>query len=664
MIATLSFFLSGVSADPGTASPDVAPFDEMALFREIPSVYGASKYEQKVTDAPSSVCIVTASEIRKYGYRTLADILRSLRGFFTTYDRNYTYVGIRGFDRPGDYNTRLLLLLDGHRINDMVYDQAPVGYDFILDLDLVDRVEVIRGPSSSLYGSNAFFGVINVITRRGRDLKGVEVSGEAGRFDTFKGRVSYGGKFGSGLETILSGTLFDSRGPDLYFREFDDPSTNNGNARKKDGENFRSFFSSFSFEDLTLQGAYVKREKAIPTGSYGTLFDDPRNMTIDEHYFADLKYVRNFDARTTLTGRVFYDWYGYRGDYAFQDNTVNPDPPFHYVNRDKTANEWWGAELRLTSLLADRHKVTAGIEYVDVFRLEQRNFNVDPSSPVLDDRRSAGILAFSLQDEFEIRNDLTANIGVRHDRYETFGSSTNPRIALIYKPFDGSSLKLLYGRAFRAPNAYELYYADGGATQKQSPGLRPETIDTYETAWEQYIGEHYRVVAAAYYYKIKGLISQQRDPADGLSFFGNIDSVRAKGFEFEADGYWGGGLEGRVSYSVQHAENTQAGQSLSNSPRHLAKANLVLPLARENPFLGMELQYMSRRKTLSGNSTGGFLVANATLSTRHVLGGLEASASVYNLFNEKYGDPGATEHIQDIILQDGRSFRLKVTYTF
>jgi outer membrane receptor for ferrienterochelin and colicins len=101
--------------------------EEALLFSEIPSVIGASKYEQKVTEAPSSVSIITSSEIKKYGYRTLADILRGVTSFFVTYDRNYSYVGVRGFGRPGDYNTRILLLIDGHRTNDNVYDSAMIG---------------------------------------------------------------------------------------------------------------------------------------------------------------------------------------------------------------------------------------------------------------------------------------------------------------------------------------------------------------------------------------------------------------------------------------------------------------------------------------------------------------------------------------------------------
>jgi outer membrane receptor protein involved in Fe transport len=129
-------------------------------------VYTASMYLQSDREAPSSVTIVTADQIRKFGYRTLAEILNSVRGFYVSYDRNYNYVGVFGFSRPGDYNDRFLLLVDGHRMNDNVYGQALIGTEFPLDIDLIDRVEVVRGPSSSLYGASAFFSVINVITKQ------------------------------------------------------------------------------------------------------------------------------------------------------------------------------------------------------------------------------------------------------------------------------------------------------------------------------------------------------------------------------------------------------------------------------------------------------------------------------------------------------------------
>src|SRR6202046_3934456 len=172
----------------------------------VDSVYGAPGFKQKVAEAPASVTIITSEEIQRYGYRTLADILRNVQGFYVSYDRNYSYLGVRGFGLPGQYNNSIALLIDGHRLNDNIFDGALIGTEFPLDVDLIDRVEVIRGPNSSLYVASAFLAVINIITKRGRDLPKVSMTASAGGQGTYEGRVSYGATFHNGLELLLSGT--------------------------------------------------------------------------------------------------------------------------------------------------------------------------------------------------------------------------------------------------------------------------------------------------------------------------------------------------------------------------------------------------------------------------------------------------------------------------
>ena len=156
---------------------------EQLLNIEVTTVTGASKYQQELTDAPASVSIITSDEIRKGGFRNLAEILNSVRGFYTTYVRSFHNVGVRGFSPLGDVGTRVLLLVDGHRLNDGLLEAAPMGSDFPVDIDLIDRIEVIRGPGSSLYGTNAFLAVVNVITRSGKDIKGGELSSSGGSFN-------------------------------------------------------------------------------------------------------------------------------------------------------------------------------------------------------------------------------------------------------------------------------------------------------------------------------------------------------------------------------------------------------------------------------------------------------------------------------------------------
>ncbi len=628
----------------------------MVLFRDIPSVFGASKHEQEIGEAPSSVSLVTADEIRKYGYRTLADILANIRGFTVTNDRNYAYLGARGFNRPGDYNSRFLVLVDGHRINDNIYDSALIGTEGVIDVDLIDRIEIIRGPSSSLYGNNAFFGVISIITRRGgRDLKGVELAAAAANNATGKGRASYGNRLENGLEILLSASAYRSGGyGGLYYPEFDTPATGNGIARNADADRSDSVFGKFQFENFTLHTAFSTRTKNIPTGSFGTVFGDPGTRTTDERSYVDLQYGADLTDVSDIMTRVYYDGYGYRGDYIYST-------PIYRVNLDTARGNALGAEILYSRKLMTGHKLTLGAEYMDNLRQEQGNRDV--TGIFLDDRRNSTNWGAYVQDEFAFSDKLLMNAGLRHDHSQTAGGSTNPRLALIYRPSEAATWKFLYGTAFRAPNVYELYYNDGGNTQKPSNGLKPETVKTAEIVLEQPLARGWFATASVYRYRINDLIDQVIDPADNLLVFRNLDSVMATGLELELDGKTGQGYEGRASITYQ--ENaTSSGGMLTNSPRLQAKLNLIAPLASEKLHAGLEMRYLSRRKTVQGNMADAALVANLTLFSQGLRKDVKLSASIYNLFDRKYYDPGGTEHIQDQIEQDGRAFRLKAEFNY
>ena len=291
------------------------------------TVNSASKFDQKISEAPSSVTIITADEIRKYGYRTLADVLRSVRGFIVTNDRSYSYVIVRGFGRTGDWNSRVLVLVDGHRMNEITYDSVYVAKEFILDMDLVDRVEIIRGPSSSLYGDNAFFAVISVITKQGPDIQGTEMSASAGNRGTYTGSASFGKRLKNGDKVLISGSAMSSEGnKHLYFPEFDpaNPSAdsraaNNGIAENLDKEERQSAFMKYSTEHFTFEGAYVERTKKIPTASFLYAgFNDPRFEAVDSRAFLDVTYKKSAGTSMELLGRLYYDQYWYHTDYPLR----------------------------------------------------------------------------------------------------------------------------------------------------------------------------------------------------------------------------------------------------------------------------------------------------------------------------------------------------------
>jgi outer membrane receptor for ferrienterochelin and colicins len=616
-------------------------------------VYSASMYLQESREAPASVTIVTRDQIRRFGYRTLTEILGSVRGFYITYDRNYSYVGVRGFSRPGDYNSRILLLLNGHRLNDNVYDEALVGSEFQIDVSLIDRVEIVRGPSSSLYGTSAFFAVVNVVTRQAREISGVEVAASAGGFNSYEGRATYGGPH-HGVDVLLSGSIYESAGPSqLFFPAFNSPATNFGMADHADGDSAKNLFSSFKFGHFTLEAVGSMREKGIPTASFGTTFDDSRSHTEDDRGYVDLLYQRTFASQTDLTVRTFYDHANYHGVYAY---TGSPDP---VLNQDLDRGDWVGVSSSVTRTFWQRHKVTGGADLRVDLRADQLNYDPQPFALRLDDRRHSHEIGVFLQDEFAITHALVINAGLRCDYYQTFGATANPRLALIYSPVKKTTLKLIYGQAFRAPNNFELYYSDS-VSQEANPGLHPEKIQATELVWEQDLGSRYRFIADSFLNRISSLINEESDSTNGMSVFQNLGRAQSRGLEMEVAGKTKRGIEGKISYTLQRTVDASTEVSLTNSPEHLAKAIFVVPV-RQAMFLGLEGQYMSSRSTLDGPRVNGFAVANATLTSREFGGGFRIAGSIYNMFNRRYSDPVGNEIVLSQVRENGRDFRIKIT---
>ena len=656
----LAGWLSNVSADTLEAESDKAiPVVEDLLFQEIDSVYTASKYDQKVTKAPSRVSIITAEEIQRYGYRTMEDILKSLPGFYSANDRNYVYTGVRGFSSPGDYDTKVLMLVDGHRLNDNVYDTIYTDYGFILDLDLIERIEIIRGPGSSLYGSNAFFGVINVITRNGRALQGVEFSASYGSYDTYSGRLSYGNRFTNGMELIVSGSYFDSNGEtDIYYQEFDTPSTNYGVARDVDDTQRGNLFGKLSYKDFILTGAWVEMEKGIPTGSYETVFNDSRNRTWDGQAYLDLKYQKSVSETVTVNGRIAYDWYWYSGDYVYD---YGP-PPDIVINQDDARGEWGTIEANATWDTSENNRLIAGGEYRD--SQEQTQDNYDVYGTYLDVDNDIDTWGLYAQDEFSASDQVSFNLGVRYDGYSTGESTINPRLAGIYTPHDGTAFKLLYGTAYRAQNAFELYYEDDGFSQKTNDNLQPEEITSYELVAEHRFNSNIRASASAFYNDIDNLIVLTLDPADDLLFYDNLGSAIAKGIEVDLTGRWSNGWITTLSYTYQNAEDGDD-QWLVNSPKYMAKINLMFPLLAGDILSGaLDMQYMSKRLTIGGNETDDTYVTNLVFTSRNIVERLTVTLAVYNIFDEEYAYPVSEAHLQDSIEQPGRSVLLTIDLVF
>jgi len=649
MLLTASLVAQERTKDLGEAS-----LEELANI----TVYTASRRTQKITEAPSSVTVITRDEIQKYGYRTLADILRSVRGFDITYDRAFSYGGVRGINQPATYNSRVLLLIDGHRVNNNIYEQAMLGTEFPLDVDLIERVEVVRGPSSSLYGTSAFFAVINVITRKTDQLKGWELAFEPASFGTYQGRATYGGNY-RGIDMVLSGSFYNSEGQSLFYPEFNSPATNNGVAHNSDNGSYQHFLATIGFHGFTLQGVCSDRNKVAPTGSFGTLFNDPQSHSFDSERYVDFSYQHSIGRGWNVAARTSVGRHVYDGIYAY-----SPAAPgdANLLNYDFARGTWWGGEVKLQQSL-ERNDLTFGTEFQDNLQQDQGNYNINPFlAYIASQPPSSRIGALYAQDEFALTHKLSLSAGVRYDHYYSFGGTANPRLGLIYHPISQTALKLLYGSAFRAPSAYETYYYGLGLFQANLH-LQPETIKSYEVVVEQGLGDRFHLTANVFRNQLSHLIVQGLN-SSGLLVFENTGGDHVDGFETEIDGRFPGGLQGKASYSYTRNGDILTRKSLTNSPEHLAKLNLIVPLLQQKLFAGLDAQFNGPATTLTGASTGSFQVFNLTL-LGHTMGRhLDISTSVYNLLDKKYFDPAPVGFTQNQIQQDGRSFRAGIIAGF
>lgn len=635
------------------APPDltVLPFEQLLTME----VYSASKFIQKSSAAPALVTVITAADIRHYGWRTLGDVARSVRGLYVNYDRNYSYLGERGFLRPGDYNTRFLLLVDGNRINDAVYDQAPVGGEFPVDLDLIERIEFVPGPGSSIYGSNAFFGVINVITKKADDLPGTRVSIEAGSAGARKAGASTSWRGQGGSQFLLAASAHRTDGKDLYYREFDTPDQNSGVAQGLDYERGERILASTASGPFSLALMHAQRVKGVPTASFYQPFNDARSKTTDRQTYLNAAWRTRSGKPEELAARLFWGRYDSYGDYVNDDDT-------HSLNHDGSAARWWGAELSVVSTRFAGHRLLAGLDYQRDYRLHQYTYDLVPYYSYLDDRRAGSRVGVYLQDELPLTKHTLLNLGLRYDHNTGVSGEFSPRAALIHTLSPTTTLKAIYGSAFRAPNAYERYYAfPGPGGQLPNQDLRKERIGSTELALVHQLGERERLTVTVFRNMVTGLISQVGYEDIPETRFENGDRVRAVGVEMEYERRWRSGAALRTSYSFSRAGKAGDGEQL-HAPEHLAKFNLAAPL-NAGWRAALEGQYVGSRKTRDGAASAFWLV-NANLYSAQLLPNTEASFGIYNLFGKRYADPGSTEHRQAEIAQDARALRARIAYAF
>lgn len=616
----------------------------------------AAKYEQDQRETAAAVSVITRDEIKAFGWRTLDQALASLPGIHITYDREYTYLGTRGFGLPGDYNSRVLLAINGNRVNDGVYDAAMVGREFPLDLDMVERIEFISGPGGAVYGQNAMFGVINVITRNGALVDGGELAAAwKSPQSEREGRVSWGKRLDNGVDVLVSASGLHARGEDLFF-EFPGGGAGgtdvSGVAAGLDGERDREFFARAGRGPWELDFVQGDRRKDNPTATYGSVPLAPGQSSRDKFMLAQLKYQDSFAGNTLdVLGRLFLGRERWTGLYQFDG------APTEMAG----LSDWQGAEVRLLYKGLANHRLMLGLELQDNSRIDQ--ISDDLTTPAVDVAvlGSGWRAGLYVQDEWRFGAAWSTTLGLRVDRNDVTGTDVSPRAALIWQATPTTTLKALYGHAHRAPNAGESEY-DDGSSLIANPGLSGETVDTLELVVDHRLKNDFSVRGSLYRWAMSDIVTLVEIAPD-LYQYRSGEKVEASGVELSADKTWETGTRLRGSLSYQDIAYA-GGTALVNSPAWLGKLNFSSLLPWAGLRLGYELQYDSKRLTNDGTYTDDVWLSNLNLTASNWARGLEVSLGIRNLFDQDYVHPAAGRNWQNVLEQDGRSVRVRLEYRF
>jgi outer membrane receptor for ferrienterochelin and colicins len=650
-----------------------------ARLSAITEVAAASRVAESLRDAPASVSLISSREIDAFAHAGTADALLGVRGIFLTNDLTYNLIGVRGYGPFGQFGNRTLVQIDGHTINDSWVEASYHQFEILSDLYGLDRIEVIRGPNSVLYGSGAFQGVINMVSPDLTDpYRPSRVGATAVTDGVVRGYAHHHHSFDNG-GLMLSAGLVGAQPSDFFSpARAGTAESPSGIAREMGAFHATTLRGAVQIGDLRLYSHWHDRDLQVPTAAYETLFGDRRSTTNDQRGFVGLRFD---DSRTdvplTFHGRLYYDFYGFNGRYPYDDEDGG-------LLTDQFRGHWGGVEGRADWRPTDSLRLSLGAELVRHFIHDARSFAtedgeiLDSSNPFW--KTSAHV---ALRQELGTRASLWA--GARYDLWHfdsrpggdgTEGSrqiaNVNPRAALLFRPIESGTLKLMGGRGFRAPSVYEMTYNDGGFTQIASPDLDPETIYSGEIEYIQTLFQDVEILGAIYANRIGTRIEQigEGDEDDPFEFVNLDTALWSTGAEVELRRPFLQGWMLSLQYSFQRTEEGELAdvfgnaRTISNSPNHLAAVQLITPIHRPAIQLANRLIFEAPRIDRVGSDTNPVLLWDVIFSGRIPDLPFRYAAGVRNLLDWTYAHPVGEEILDVTLRQPGRTFVVDISAQF
>jgi outer membrane receptor for ferrienterochelin and colicins len=641
--AALAVSLSAARAGAGDAT-DIEGLLDQSI------VTTASKSAETASNAPATATTMTAEDMHRLGIHSLAEAINYMALGAVTFDPLHTVdIGARGVFIKGDNGAHFLLLIDGHAVNEQLSGSARFDRGLGVPIEIIDHIEVILGPGSVLYGSNAMLGVINVVTKRAKDWSGLHLRGET---EIAKSYLVSGGAgttfnlFNRPTDVTLAFQYYKQNGPDFYFDPqyfgINDQYSGEPFRTRRDGPPSGVWGGDYSHVyrsevpaahlrivhgafELNVHAKTFKRTAPYASNlvNHNGDFDDPGTYAHERSLFVDLRHRATLSRILELSTRVY-------GDTFDKETVVNVSRKLSCryprtltcINREGNLAQWAGAEIQgnldwlSTGGFVTMLGVDGRLRFVGAKRDEidfDTGQHLRSSDGVIRERDAT--LGVYAQQTWQPWKPLSFNGGLRYDFDPRFSPVPSPRLAATVSPWHGGTLKVVYAEAFRAPSWYETSVANTEIIYSER--LRPERVRSLEgsveqrfgtqrigmgafvTEWRDMVELHILTEAEMLEAARQGKVDIVRQIVAGQ--YRNVSSIDNYGFNGT---YEGSMLDGALRYgtnltgAIARRNDDERGTTpLEVAPRFFGNARILYDFPGDWPALGVAAQWKTKALT-------------------------------------------------------------------
>lgn len=571
--------------------------DELLLFFEEKEIFvtTAAKYEQKVKESPSTITVVTRDDMERGAGRNLAEVLETVAGYDVTYNGNFRRANIGARGLLDDSQTkRVLFLIDNRPANSVGNGSFDAWFE--MPLNNIERIEIIRGPGSALYGPNAFSGVINIITKSPEEKLSGDVSAVYGTGDA------------KGYDINLTDTIGDvgiiAAGSGLHLND-------EGIWHENEKFDRDSIWAKVAYKDLILSLGYNENDKGLPQkGKY----KDREFWGENYSWFLDGSYSLHATQDIDINAHLYLMDEDRRLLYSdsAKKNSANKD---QFRDEQRVGGDIY-ADYRLT----DNYRFIGGVD----FREEELEYNLDRGAS----ERHAKNSAVFLQGEALIFDSARITVGGRYDDHSVYGDKISPRLSFLYNPVEKARFKLSYGEAFRSPDFTELYLYIG-SRKVGNENLKPEKVKSYEGGLGYTFSRYLDGDVTLFFNQIEDIITFD---AANFRYFNQNGEGETRGVEVEIKSRPIKNIKLFANYTFQETEDA-TGKDIIEAPKH--KFNAGVTGVYGSSTITLSMHHHGDRKDSYNNELSDYTVFNGKYIYR-IKDGLNLFLIARNILDKRY----------------------------